>query len=179
MIMLFIFFISLMFMFLNHPLSMGLMLLLQTICISILSGIMMINFWYSYMIFLIMIGGMLVLFFMHNLCSFLWKIFILNQTNITILYFFNFINFHLIIKYQMLFLINLINYIYWLLFWVNPNYNKIFKFSHKYNLYYNNYLFIYYFNCYCKNYLYLMWSFTTNKLNENTYLKSIPLIKNY
>nr|AXS66038.1 NADH dehydrogenase subunit 6 [Languriidae sp. KM-2017] len=54
--------LSFMFMFLNHPLSFGFILLLQTILISLITGSMTLNYWYSYIIFLIMIGGMLVLF---------------------------------------------------------------------------------------------------------------------
>nr|UXF58174.1 NADH dehydrogenase subunit 6 [Platycheirus albimanus] len=51
-----------MFMQMNHPLSMGMMLLIQTIMIAIISGLMTKSFWFSYMLFLIFIGGMLVLF---------------------------------------------------------------------------------------------------------------------
>nr|YP_010500043.1 NADH dehydrogenase subunit 6 [Cryptocephalus dimidiatipennis]UWV18207.1 NADH dehydrogenase subunit 6 [Cryptocephalus dimidiatipennis] len=47
---------------LKHPLTLGLMLLMHTILIAILTGMMMLNFWSSYIIFLIMIGGMLILF---------------------------------------------------------------------------------------------------------------------
>nr|AYN50396.1 NADH dehydrogenase subunit 6 [Laparocerus freyi] len=54
--------LSLIFIFLNHPLSMGFILLSQTILISIITGMMNLNFWFSYILFLIMIGGMLVLF---------------------------------------------------------------------------------------------------------------------
>nr|QEJ81448.1 NADH dehydrogenase subunit 6 [Stenocladius sp. FM17] len=46
----------------NHPMSMGLILLIQTIVISTLTGMMSLNFWYSYILFMIMVGGMLVLF---------------------------------------------------------------------------------------------------------------------
>nr|UFR82835.1 NADH dehydrogenase subunit 6 [Eudicella tetraspilota euthalia] len=53
---------SVTFMFLSHPLSMGLMLLLQTTLIALIMGLFNLNFWYSYIMFLIMIGGMLVLF---------------------------------------------------------------------------------------------------------------------
>nr|AXS65618.1 NADH dehydrogenase subunit 6 [Cucujoidea sp. 43 KM-2017] len=62
--------LSMIFIFLNHPLSFGLILLLQTISVSMLSGLMNLNFWYSYMLFLIMIGGMLVLFlYMTNVAA--------------------------------------------------------------------------------------------------------------
>nr|YP_010704183.1 NADH dehydrogenase subunit 6 [Julodis variolaris]WCO87689.1 NADH dehydrogenase subunit 6 [Julodis variolaris] len=54
--------LSMSFLFLKHPLSMGFALLLQSVMISLITGIYNYNFWYSYIIFLIMIGGMLVLF---------------------------------------------------------------------------------------------------------------------
>nr|QVM79293.1 NADH dehydrogenase subunit 6 [Rhagium fortecostatum] len=54
--------LSIMFLFLNHPLSFGLILMIQTIFISLMSGLMNLNFWFSYILFLIMIGGMLILF---------------------------------------------------------------------------------------------------------------------
>nr|QNG56272.1 NADH dehydrogenase subunit 6 [Platisus zelandicus] len=53
---------SMMFLFLNHPLSFGLILLIQTILCALITGLMSLNFWYSYILFLIMVGGMLVLF---------------------------------------------------------------------------------------------------------------------
>nr|QWK39732.1 NADH dehydrogenase subunit 6 [Omorgus chinensis]UFR81811.1 NADH dehydrogenase subunit 6 [Trogidae sp.] len=56
------FIMSMMFMFLSHPLTMGLTLLMQTITVSLLVGFLNYNFWFSYILFLIMIGGMLVLF---------------------------------------------------------------------------------------------------------------------
>nr|AKF78365.1 NADH dehydrogenase subunit 6 [Nothancyla verreauxi] len=46
----------------KHPLAMGLNLLIQTILISLLCGFMSYTYWFSYMLFLIMLGGMLVLF---------------------------------------------------------------------------------------------------------------------
>nr|QNP10003.1 NADH dehydrogenase subunit 6 [Ochthebius lederi] len=53
---------SMLFMFMTHPLSMGLILMIQVILISLITGFLNFNFWYSYILFLIMIGGMLVLF---------------------------------------------------------------------------------------------------------------------
>nr|YP_009164777.1 NADH dehydrogenase subunit 6 [Nevromus exterior]AKA94255.1 NADH dehydrogenase subunit 6 [Nevromus exterior] len=54
----------------NHPLAMGLMLLMQTVMICLLSGMMLKTFWFSYILFLIMLGGMLVLFiYMTSLAS--------------------------------------------------------------------------------------------------------------
>nr|ATN23527.1 NADH dehydrogenase subunit 6 [Neolema sp. EMHAU-15071012] len=55
-------FMSLLFMFMKHPLSMGMILLSQTILISLTIGMSQLNFWYAYILFIIMIGGMLILF---------------------------------------------------------------------------------------------------------------------
>nr|APX40132.1 NADH dehydrogenase subunit 6 [Chaetocnema arida] len=48
--------------FMKHPMSYGLTLLIQTIEISMITGMLNYNFWYSYILFLIMIGGLLILF---------------------------------------------------------------------------------------------------------------------
>ena len=45
-----------------HPLAIGLLLLLQTILICCTTGLSNISFWFSYILFLIFLGGMLVLF---------------------------------------------------------------------------------------------------------------------
>nr|AEP27662.1 NADH dehydrogenase subunit 6 [Doydirhynchus austriacus] len=58
----FLWLMSIMFLFLNHPLSFGLILLIQTTLISLITGNMNYNYWFSYILFLIMIGGMLILF---------------------------------------------------------------------------------------------------------------------
>nr|AQP28901.1 NADH dehydrogenase subunit 6 [Pericapritermes sp. A TB-2017] len=61
---------SLMFTQMKHPMAMGLMLLLQTTMVCIISGTMYSSFWFSYILFMIMIGGMLVLFmYMTSLAS--------------------------------------------------------------------------------------------------------------
>nr|AQP28284.1 NADH dehydrogenase subunit 6 [Sinocapritermes sp. 1 TB-2017] len=61
---------SLMFTQMKHPLAMGMMLLLQTTMVCIISGTMYSTFWFSYILFMIMIGGMLVLFmYMTSLAS--------------------------------------------------------------------------------------------------------------
>nr|AYQ19070.1 NADH dehydrogenase subunit 6 [Cleridae sp. 2 ACP-2013] len=49
-------------MFSKHPLSLGMILLIQTTLTSLMVGLMNLNFWFSYILFLIMIGGMLILF---------------------------------------------------------------------------------------------------------------------
>nr|WMQ77977.1 NADH dehydrogenase subunit 6 [Ericeia subcinerea] len=55
-------FISFFMMFLNNPLSMGLMILMQTILICMLSGMLIKTYWFSYILFLTFLGGLLVLF---------------------------------------------------------------------------------------------------------------------
>nr|QRG31132.1 NADH deshydrogenase subunit 6 [Chrysochares punctatus] len=55
-------FFSTMSMFLNHPVSFGALLIFQTILVAIYSGMMNINFWFSYILFIVMIGGLLILF---------------------------------------------------------------------------------------------------------------------
>nr|YP_009343002.1 NADH dehydrogenase subunit 6 [Austropotamobius torrentium]APS87216.1 NADH dehydrogenase subunit 6 [Austropotamobius torrentium] len=57
-----ILFSSVLFTRLNHPLSMGLTLFSQTILICLSSGYYSHSFWFSYILFLIFLGGMLVLF---------------------------------------------------------------------------------------------------------------------
>nr|YP_010309688.1 NADH dehydrogenase subunit 6 [Apalus guerini]UMR54805.1 NADH dehydrogenase subunit 6 [Apalus guerini] len=53
---------SLIFLTLTHPLSLGMLLLIQTTIISLISGTFSYNYWFSYILFLVMIGGMLILF---------------------------------------------------------------------------------------------------------------------
>nr|WNL54326.1 NADH dehydrogenase subunit 6 [Amitermes foreli]WNL54339.1 NADH dehydrogenase subunit 6 [Amitermes foreli] len=61
---------SLMFTQMKHPMAMGLMLLIQTTMVCLISGTMYSSFWFSYILFMIMIGGMLVLFmYMTSLAS--------------------------------------------------------------------------------------------------------------
>nr|YP_010519722.1 NADH dehydrogenase subunit 6 [Ochlerotatus trivittatus]UXP34318.1 NADH dehydrogenase subunit 6 [Ochlerotatus trivittatus] len=61
-IMLTSFITSFIFMQMKHPLAMGLMLLIQTFLTSLLTGMYVKTFWFSYVLFLIFMGGMLVLF---------------------------------------------------------------------------------------------------------------------
>nr|QFU28815.1 NADH dehydrogenase subunit 6 [Curtos costipennis] len=53
---------TIMFMFTNHPMSMGMILLMQTILIAMWTGSMSMSYWYSYILFIVMVGGMLILF---------------------------------------------------------------------------------------------------------------------
>nr|AXS66258.1 NADH dehydrogenase subunit 6 [Cucujoidea sp. 5 KM-2017] len=48
--------------FLNHPISLGFLILLQTISTCNFIGLISMNFWFSYILILIMIGGLLILF---------------------------------------------------------------------------------------------------------------------
>nr|YP_010164370.1 NADH dehydrogenase subunit 6 [Scyra compressipes]QRM82008.1 NADH dehydrogenase subunit 6 [Scyra compressipes] len=57
-----IFILSLLFTLLEHPLALGLTLLTQTVLISLNLGLATYSFWFSYILFLIFLGGMLVLF---------------------------------------------------------------------------------------------------------------------
>nr|UBI44011.1 NADH dehydrogenase subunit 6 [Eysarcoris montivagus] len=54
--------LSLMLMTLNHPLSMGLILIIQTIMTAMIIGYMIESFLFSYIIIIIMLSGALVLF---------------------------------------------------------------------------------------------------------------------
>nr|QWQ55622.1 NADH dehydrogenase subunit 6 [Ruidocollaris sinensis] len=50
------------FPFLNHPLTMILIIILQTLIICLTISMMSQTFWFSYILFLVFLGGMLVLF---------------------------------------------------------------------------------------------------------------------
>nr|ALO76471.1 NADH deshydrogenase subunit 6 [Pseudocolaspis sp. PSE01] len=58
----FMFSMSMSFFMMSHPLSMGFNMLMLTILISLMTGLMNSTFWFSYIMFLVMIGGMLILF---------------------------------------------------------------------------------------------------------------------
>nr|URX52900.1 NADH dehydrogenase subunit 6 [Glyptotermes sp. 3 AB-2022a] len=53
---------SMMFMQMKHPLAMGMMLLMQTMITCLVSGLMNKSFWFQYILFMVFVGGMLVLF---------------------------------------------------------------------------------------------------------------------
>nr|QLY90042.1 NADH dehydrogenase subunit 6 [Nemotelus notatus] len=53
---------SMMFIQMTHPLAMGLMLLIQSFLTCLITGLMYNSFWYSYVLFLVFLGGMLILF---------------------------------------------------------------------------------------------------------------------
>nr|YP_010882177.1 NADH dehydrogenase subunit 6 [Phraortes lianzhouensis]WID87091.1 NADH dehydrogenase subunit 6 [Phraortes lianzhouensis] len=53
---------NMMFLMMKHPLSMGITIIIQTTIISMSTGMLYKSFWYSYILFLMYIGGMMVLF---------------------------------------------------------------------------------------------------------------------
>nr|WIL79936.1 NADH dehydrogenase subunit 6 [Callimerus sp.] len=55
-------FLSFSILFVSHPMSLGFILLMQTMITSFIVNFLNFNFWFSYILFLIMIGGMLILF---------------------------------------------------------------------------------------------------------------------
>nr|QHR79490.1 NADH dehydrogenase subunit 6 [Gonimbrasia belina] len=55
-------FFSMVMYFVNHPLPMGLLILNQTLFICLLSGMLIKTFWFSYILLLTFLGGLLVLF---------------------------------------------------------------------------------------------------------------------
>nr|YP_009236701.1 NADH dehydrogenase subunit 6 [Telchinia pharsalus]AMJ17165.1 NADH dehydrogenase subunit 6 [Telchinia pharsalus] len=57
-----IFFLCLFMFFTNHPMAMGMMILMQTLFVCALSGMLINTYWFSYILFLIFLGGLLVLF---------------------------------------------------------------------------------------------------------------------
>nr|YP_010865887.1 NADH dehydrogenase subunit 6 [Panorpa dispergens]WGT92093.1 NADH dehydrogenase subunit 6 [Panorpa dispergens] len=61
---------SVIFTQMNHPLAMGLVLLIQTLLICLITGLITKTFWFSYILFLVFLGGMLILFiYMTSLAS--------------------------------------------------------------------------------------------------------------
>lgn len=54
--------LSILFIQIKHPLAIGLTLLIQTIVITLLTGLINKTYWFSYILFLVFVGGILVLF---------------------------------------------------------------------------------------------------------------------
>nr|YP_010535243.1 NADH dehydrogenase subunit 6 [Megacopta caliginosa]UYA97678.1 NADH dehydrogenase subunit 6 [Megacopta caliginosa]UYA97691.1 NADH dehydrogenase subunit 6 [Megacopta caliginosa] len=54
--------IAMLMMFMKHPLSMGFLLILQTLIVAMITGMLMKSFLLSYIIMIIMLSGALVLF---------------------------------------------------------------------------------------------------------------------
>nr|QQO80810.1 NADH dehydrogenase subunit 6 [Cryptophyllium westwoodii] len=53
---------NMMFLLMKHPMSMGLTIILQTMIVSMTTGMMFKSFWFSYILFLMYIGGMMIMF---------------------------------------------------------------------------------------------------------------------
>lgn len=49
-------------MFLNHPVSLRIIIFIQVIIIALICGLISNKFWFSYILFLVIIGGLLILF---------------------------------------------------------------------------------------------------------------------
>nr|AOY39848.1 NADH dehydrogenase subunit 6 [Tomicus piniperda] len=54
--------LSISFIYMKHPLTLGFILLTQIILMSLSSGLLYYNFWFCYIIFLVMISGLLIMF---------------------------------------------------------------------------------------------------------------------
>nr|AOY39077.1 NADH dehydrogenase subunit 6 [Rhizophagus dispar] len=104
---------SMLFMFLNHPLSFGGILLIQSLLISLTIGMINMNFWFSYILFLIMVGGMMILFiYMTSIASnekfktssnlILLSIIILISSIIMMIFIENFINNSLLMNFNIM-----------------------------------------------------------------------------
>nr|APX40418.1 NADH dehydrogenase subunit 6 [Aphthona albertinae] len=108
---------SILFMLFKHPLTCGMILLSQTLLTAMTTGLMNYNFWYSYILFLIMIGGMLILFiYMTSIASnekfkfnnklimwlmlFLIIFMILNMTDMFYMSYYNNLNLKILINYN-------------------------------------------------------------------------------
>nr|QXT45653.1 NADH dehydrogenase subunit 6 [Idaea simplicior] len=54
--------LSFFLLFMNNPITMGLFILIQTLVLCLLSGLLIKTYWFSYILFLTFLGGLLVLF---------------------------------------------------------------------------------------------------------------------
>nr|YP_011001024.1 NADH dehydrogenase subunit 6 [Dardanus hessii]WPN85847.1 NADH dehydrogenase subunit 6 [Dardanus hessii] len=87
---------SILFASLTHPLAVGLVLLFQTILVSVVVGLFSMTYWFSYILFLIFLGGMLVLFiYVASLAS--NEQFMLNKSFILFFFFAAFLSFCLML----------------------------------------------------------------------------------
>nr|YP_010389943.1 NADH dehydrogenase subunit 6 [Ahlbergia frivaldszkyi]UPU96042.1 NADH dehydrogenase subunit 6 [Ahlbergia frivaldszkyi] len=120
-------FISSIMFFINHPLSMGMLILFQTLLLCLISGMLINTYWFSYILFLTFSGGLLVLFiYVSSIASNeLFKISIKNKL-IMMFYFF------------IIFLLSLLlmNNLYWINMMINEEMMTFFNLFSKLN--YNN-----------------------------------------
>nr|YP_003848718.1 NADH dehydrogenase subunit 6 [Teinopalpus aureus]ADK66461.1 NADH dehydrogenase subunit 6 [Teinopalpus aureus]WKW76339.1 NADH dehydrogenase subunit 6 [Teinopalpus aureus]WLF86376.1 NADH dehydrogenase subunit 6 [Teinopalpus aureus]WLN31367.1 NADH dehydrogenase subunit 6 [Teinopalpus aureus] len=102
--------------FLNHPLSMGLMIFLQTMLTCLLSGMLIHSYWFSYILFLVFLGGLLVLFiYVSSIAS--NELFSMNSFLLTTMI----ITFTFFLLLSIMFMYNL----YWLNFYYNKEMNSM------------------------------------------------------
>nr|YP_009468722.1 NADH dehydrogenase subunit 6 [Euzophera pyriella]AVA29545.1 NADH dehydrogenase subunit 6 [Euzophera pyriella] len=114
-----IIFLSMIMFFLYHPLSMGLMILLQTLLTCLLTGMLIKTYWFSYILFLTFLGGLLVLFiYVSSIAS--NELF--NMTFFLKLLFFFFMSLLFILSYMYM------NNLTWMNFSLNMEMNKLFNF---------------------------------------------------
>nr|UUA64990.1 NADH dehydrogenase subunit 6 [Leguminivora glycinivorella] len=117
--------LSMFMFFLTHPLSMGLMILIQTVFICLLTGMMINTYWFSYILFLTFLGGLLVLFiYVSSIAS--------NELFKNNFFFSKFI----IISFCLIFFINLI--FSYNLNWMNISFNDEMINFFNHNLFFNN-----------------------------------------
>nr|AWV84430.1 NADH dehydrogenase subunit 6 [Tettigades sarcinatrix]AWV84443.1 NADH dehydrogenase subunit 6 [Tettigades sarcinatrix] len=84
-IFMFLIFFTLMILLTKHPLSMGFVLLMETILASLLCSLNMSTYLLSYILFLIFIGGMLILFMYMSSIASNEKFYMLNMLSTTIM----------------------------------------------------------------------------------------------
>nr|YP_009538010.1 NADH dehydrogenase subunit 6 [Limenitis albomaculata]AYN60753.1 NADH dehydrogenase subunit 6 [Limenitis albomaculata] len=117
-------FISILLYFINHPLAMGLLILIQTLFTCLISGMLINTYWFSYILFLIFLGGLLVLFiYVSSVAS--NELFKINLTNKFFL-----IYILIIMIFSILFKNNLI--------WMNFSFNDEMINFYNLNLFFNN-----------------------------------------
>nr|UMR54997.1 NADH dehydrogenase subunit 6 [Parasa consocia] len=132
--------LSLMMFFLNHPLSMGFLILIQSLFLSIILGLIIETYWFSYILFLIFLGGLLVLF-----------IYVSSVASNEYFKFKNNMKLYFFLMLLSLFLISFLNnkYMYWMNLFLNYeifnfNYMTMFNSENTFNLnkLYNNHTFL-------------------------------------
>nr|YP_009988051.1 NADH dehydrogenase subunit 6 [Doleschallia melana]QNL34355.1 NADH dehydrogenase subunit 6 [Doleschallia melana] len=110
-------FTSIFMFFLNHPFSMGLMILIQTLFMCLLSSMLINTYWFSYILFLVFLGGLLVLFiYVSSIASNeLFKISLFNKSFI----FYTLILFFISLMFK--------NNLFWMNFSFNDEMNNLFN----------------------------------------------------
>nr|UHA56248.1 NADH dehydrogenase subunit 6 [Risoba obstructa] len=134
--------ISMILLFINNPLPLGLLILLQTLLVCMISGMLIKTYWFSYILFLTFLGGLLVLFiYVSSIASNeLFKQFMFTSTMMFILFIF------IMMLMQVMFMKN----ISWMNLYFNSDMNSMlslnFFFNNEYkinlNKLYNNQTFL-------------------------------------